>query len=120
MVSIYRHKHLVEMKILYLQQDVRQDQPLTVNARDRNVFSCFTFDLERKKLDVKLYIQTLNDLANHASEIMNLIARNRPNCYPVHMPACTPLYRLPLSQSDCTILYVFQSVLQSVYNKTIY
>ena len=69
------------------------------------VSSCFTFDLECSKLVIELYIRTLTDLANHMSELLNLIALTRLNCSPVH----TPLYELPLSQSDRAILSVFQS-----------
>ena len=48
MVSIYRHKHFVDMKILYLQQDVGQDRPLTVFSESvLNEVNVYIWELTR-------------------------------------------------------------------------
>ena len=44
----------------------------------RTVSSCLTFDLESSRLEIELHIRSLTDLANHASEIINLMTRTRP------------------------------------------
>ena len=47
MVSIYRHKHFVDMKILYLQQDVGQDPQQLFSESALNEVSVYIWELTR-------------------------------------------------------------------------
>ena len=47
MVSIYRHKHFVDMKILYLQQDVGQDPFWLFSESVLNEVSVYIWELTR-------------------------------------------------------------------------